>query len=177
MKGDFIIKFLGEITMTVQDFNREASQLSCRGFRPSRFNVSRNDRRKYYSGLKNLEQRKIIQNVNSDYYRFTSRGQSWLNRSMLKYFKIRHGKWDKKWRVVIFDIPRELDKERGKFRRKLRWLGFAMLQESVFVFPYPCEEEISDLTRDLGVGDYVDVITAESIGFKEKEFSTIFNLR
>ena len=51
-----------------------------------------------------------------------------------------------------------------------------MLQESVFVFPYSCEEEISDISGELKITDYIDVITAESIGFKEKEFLKIFNL-
>ena len=51
-----------------------------------------------------------------------------------------------------------------------------MIQKSVFIFPYPCEEEISDVANKLKVGDYVDLIIADSAGFKEKEFLKVFDL-
>ena len=86
------------------------------------------------------------------------------------------GVWDRKWRIIIFDIPQELHRERIKFRRKLKSMGFFMLQKSVFVFPYPCNEEITDLSNILGVTDYVDIIIAESPGLKEQELLKIFNL-
>jgi len=176
MKGDFIIKFLEEIVSTVEEFNRSVSHLSCKGFRPSSFTSSRYDNVKYYKGFKNLERRGFIRLVSNDYYQFTNTGKTWLKKSTLKYFRLRYKKWDKKWRIIVFDIPEELRKERARFRTRLKWLGCVMLQESVFVFPYPCEEELGDISKDLEVGDYVDVITAESVGFKEKEFLKIFNL-
>ena len=85
-------------------------------------------------------------------------------------------KWDRKWRIVIFDIPEELHKNRNSFRAKIKNLGFYMLQRSVFVFPYPCEEELNELCSRLNISDYVDVIRADSIGFKEKEIKKYFDI-
>ena len=51
-----------------------------------------------------------------------------------------------------------------------------MIQKSVFIFPHPCFEEISDIAASLKVSDYIDIITAETAGFKEKELLKIFSL-
>jgi len=56
-------------------------------------------------------------------------------------------KWDKKWRVVIFDIPAASRMIRDAFRRKLKEFGFYPLQKSIWVYPFPCKEEVS-LLRD-----------------------------
>ena len=52
-------------------------------------------------------------------------------------------KWDGEWRMVIFDIPEKFKKAREALRNKLINLGFIKLQESVFVLPYECEDEIN----------------------------------
>lgn len=49
--------------------------------------------------------------------------------------------WDGKWRMVIFDIPAG-EKVRHLFRKQLKMLGLYQIQESVYVYPYPCEKEI-----------------------------------
>lgn len=50
--------------------------------------------------------------------------------------------WDRKWRLVVFDIPEKLKKARDALRAKLKSLGFIELQKSVLVFPYECQDEI-----------------------------------
>lgn len=62
-------------------------------------------------------------------------------------FKIQEARpeWDKKWRVIIFDIPEEKRKERDFLRKRLKWLGFRELQKSVWAFPYDIKKEIEDL--------------------------------
>ena len=42
-----------------------------------------------------------------------------------------------------FDIPERFKKQGEALRNKLRELGFAKLQESVFIYPYECEDEIN----------------------------------
>jgi phenylacetic acid degradation operon negative regulatory protein len=54
-------------------------------------------------------------------------------------------RWDKKWRVVVFDIPEKNKKLRDEFRRRLKKLGFVEFQKSVFAHPHPCEDEINTL--------------------------------
>lgn len=55
--------------------------------------------------------------------------------------------WDGKWRVVLFDIPNASNVIRNVFRAKLKELGFAPLQKSAWIHPFPCKNEI-DLLRE-----------------------------
>ncbi len=128
-----------------------------------------------YRGLYNLKSRGLIK-TNSREIIMTSKGRIWLKKSYQKYLQEIHPKWDKKWRVVIFDIPQELHTNRNQFRRKLKLLGFFMLQKSIFVFPYPCEEELAEICHNFKVSDYVDIIIADSIGFRKQEVEKFFEL-
>lgn len=56
-------------------------------------------------------------------------------------------KWDKKWRLVMFDIPEKRRSERNILREKLREIGFKEIQKSVFVHPFPCLDEINFITE------------------------------
>ncbi len=61
-------------------------------------------------------------------------------------------RWDKRWRMVAFDIPERYRTTRNKLRTTLRALGFMQLQGSVWVYPYDCEEIITLLKSDLRLG-------------------------
>jgi hypothetical protein len=52
-------------------------------------------------------------------------------------------RWDKKWRMVMFDIPEKRRAERNILREKLKNIGFKEIQKSIFVNPYPCLDEIN----------------------------------
>ena len=177
MKEKFIIQFLEELVSALGELSRSLSRISYKGFRYSDFNTNLLDHGKRYSGFKNLERRGIIRRKNGDEFIFTKNGQKWFQESHARYFKNKNnGKWDGKWRVVIFDIPQELHKQRIKFRTKLLSLGFSALQKSVFVFPYPCDKELGDICEKLGITDYVDRIVAESLVFCESRFLKKFGL-
>ncbi len=61
-------------------------------------------------------------------------------------------KWDHKWRVLIFDIPEHRKKTRDQVRRTLVTIGFKRLQDSVWVYPYDCEDLLVLLKADLRIG-------------------------
>ena len=85
-------------------------------------------------------------------------------------------KWDKKWRVVIFDIPQSSRLIRDIFRRKLKEFGFYPIQQSVWIFPYPCQKEIALLREFLGVNKrQIQVLEVTKIE-NEKTFKKIFHL-
>lgn len=134
------------------------------------------DPNKIHKGFYNLRQRKLVKSVGQGRYRFTTQGRSWLEKKMSRYFRNRHRKWDHKWRIVIFDIPQEISSARKRFRHRLLTIGFYPIQKSVFVFPYPCEEEVSDIASSLKVNDYIDMFVAEFPGFREKELLKFFEL-
>ncbi len=61
-------------------------------------------------------------------------------------------RWDRKWRVLIFDIPEYRKGMRNKIRRTLQAIGFIHLQHSVWVYPYDCEDLITLLKADFHIG-------------------------
>jgi len=72
-------------------------------------------------------------------------------------------KWDKKWRIVIFDIPQRRRLQRDRLRFTLKQIGFIKLQHSVWVYPYDCEELVTLLKLDFKVGKEILYIIAEKI--------------
>lgn len=83
-------------------------------------------------------------------------------------------KWDKKWRVIIFDIPQASRLIRDIFRRKLKEWGFYLLQQSVWITPYSCQEEIAFLREFLGADkkqiQVLEVSKLENENFFKKLF-------
>lgn len=72
-------------------------------------------------------------------------------------------KWDGVWRLVAFDIPNRYKWSRDGFRKKIRSLGFYQLQESLFVIPYDCEEEIWFIVGVYNITSYVRFIKTSYI--------------
>ena len=92
------------------------------------------------------------------------------NKRLLKYkfedLKIpKPNKWDEKWRIVAYDIPKELKGARDAIRITLKELGFLELQKSVYLYPYPCKGMIEFLREVYGVGEHVTYLT---IGYLEE---------
>ncbi len=72
-------------------------------------------------------------------------------------------RWNGRWRVVIFDIPERRRKVRDRLRVLMRELGFMRLQDSVWVFPYDCEEFVALLKAELKIGAAVLYMVVEEI--------------
>lgn len=83
--------------------------------------------------------------------------------------------WDRKWRIVIFDIPEDFKKIREAMRGHLKQLGFYQLQKSVFIFPYKCHDEIEFLIEFYNIRPYVRQIIAEKID-NELHLKQIFKI-
>lgn len=60
-------------------------------------------------------------------------------------------KWDGKFRVIIFDIAERRRETRDELRKIIRGFGFVYIQQSVWVYPYPCEEIITLLKKYLDI--------------------------
>jgi len=116
--------------------------------------------------------------VQSDTFSLTNMGVERIMSFQAKYITLpKRLKWDKIWRIVIFDIPKPLNKKRDKFRLQLRKLGLKMVQQSIFCYPYDCYDEINQLVSYMELKPYVTFIEAKVIStndnlvryFKEKE--------
>lgn len=72
-------------------------------------------------------------------------------------------RWDRKWRVLIFDIPEYRHGLRQKVRRTLRDIGFSRLQDSVWAYPYDCEDLVALLKADMRIGKDILYMIVDSI--------------
>lgn len=96
------------------------------------------------------------------YLRLTSRGKSRIERDF-PLLAVQRGKWDRKWRIVIFDIEEINKQTREKFRHKLKELGFGMLQESVFISPYDIAKDFAEFIEAQGLSDSAYVLEVSTI--------------
>ena len=83
--------------------------------------------------------------------------------------------WDKRWRLVLYDVEDHKKNLRDIFRSTLKGLGFYQLQESVWLYPYPCEEQISFLREYYGVGNEV-IYAVTSLLEDDTPYRTYFNI-
>lgn len=99
------------------------------------------------------------------YISLTKEGKKKAGRFQIDCLKIKKPKqWDKKWRLVIFDIAQLKNLQRNAFRGKLKELGFYLLQKSVWVCPHSCRDEIELLREFFGLSQKeIRLITAENI--------------
>lgn len=71
--------------------------------------------------------------------------------------------WDGKWRVVIFDIWERRRSVRNRLRVLLQKIGFVRVQDSVWAYPYDCEEVLAFIRTELKLGGGVVYLIAEGI--------------
>ena len=72
-------------------------------------------------------------------------------------------RWDKKWRLVIFDIPEKKKRAREALREKLKELGFKELQKSVFVHPFESKDEVDFIVEFFAIRPYVRFLRSDFI--------------
>jgi DNA-binding transcriptional regulator PaaX len=113
--------------------------------------------------LRRLKRQSLVEQQGS-LFLLTRRGKRWVLKYTLEDLSITKPKsWDGKWRIVIYDVARHKAALRNIFRLTLRKLGFYNVQESVWIFPYPCEKEISFLRDYCGMGTDVIYVIAHKI--------------
>lgn len=83
--------------------------------------------------------------------------------------------WDGKWRLVMYDIPSSRRDLSELLRQALRTLGFYKMQESVYVYPYPCFDQIEFLREYYALGDIVQYMLVDRIE-NDEAYITYFGL-
>ena len=116
----------------------------------------------YFSKMLNNLKNKNVIILGGEKVRLTRKGRELLNLIELQNFQIlKPKKWDGIWRLVSYDIPNVSKKKRDWFRQTLKVLEFQKIQESLWVHPYECKEEIAVIAKDLGVAKYVIMMTTD----------------
>ncbi len=111
------------------------------------------------------------------FIKLTEEGKKKAGRFQINDLKIKKPKkWDKKWRIIIFDISELKKILREAFRGKLKELGFYPLQKSVWVHAFDCQAEIELLREFFGLSEKeLRLIVAENIG-DDKELKKFFKI-
>lgn len=100
--------------------------------------------------------------------RLTQKGRRQANLESLKQITLKKPKnWDGKWRIVSFDVPEHKREVRDGFRSHLRRLEFCEIHQSLFVVPWPCENEISTIAIKLSIRENIHIIIAKKLDCEE----------
>lgn len=129
-------------------------------FIPSRYK-KQNFNHLVWRSLKTGYIEKIIKD-GASYLRLTSSGKRKIERDF-PLFKIQENKWDRRWRIISFDIDEINKKVRDRFRYKLKELGFGMLQKSVFITPYDITKDFAEFIEEQKLDDYVYIMEASHL--------------
>ena len=99
------------------------------------------------------------------FVRLTERGEESLAFSQQKMHLTdnKSRKWDRRYRLVMFDIPEKRKKVRERLRFEMQEVGFLHIQDSAWIYPYDCEEFVALLKADLHIGKDVLYAVVEEI--------------
>lgn len=107
-----------------------------------------------YLNIKDLKNRTAIM--------ITPKGMEKLFKTRIKAGKMKQ-RPDKKWQMVLFDIPETRKKDREYFRKQLKYLGYKKLQRSIWVCPYDVLETTQQLIKNYKLGRFVRLLLVEEI--------------
>ncbi len=94
----------------------------------------------------------------------TENGQRIFMRFNYEELKIKEPRiWDRNFRMIVFDIPEKKRAARDSFREKIKELGCVRFNDSVWVYPYPCQKEIDFIANYWEIGKYVHFVVAKDI--------------
>lgn len=114
--------------------------------------------------LERLKNQGYLYENNPKTVSLTARGEALLARLSIGTTKYKPPeKWDKRWRIVIFDIAEKKKRARDRLRDMLRRIGFLKLQSSVWIFPHDCEDIVRLIKVDFALEKEVLYIVAEDI--------------
>jgi len=125
------------------------------------------DKEYFYHEMYRLKKAKFIRKYfdGKEYFlELTNKGKRQIKQYLTEDLGIKRPlKWDKKWRLVIYDISDDKKDKREILREKLERLGFIKLQESVYVFPFNCLNEINLLKKMYFLDKNVQYLVVERI--------------
>jgi CRISPR-associated endonuclease Cas2 len=146
---------------------------------------SRNSKNRVNSSIQYLKRHRYIRVVASKEGKgvrveVTEEGKSYFARTQMRKALLqpieRPKQWDKKWRIIMFDISTPDASKRSAFRRLINRLGTVMLQKSVWIYPYDCSPHVRMLKELFDLSDSeIRVVLAESIG-DDSSFKKHFKL-
>jgi phenylacetic acid degradation operon negative regulatory protein len=95
------------------------------------------------------------------HYRMTRRADRLLAEGDRRIFSLGHvHEAEGDWTVLWHQIPEDRRLERSRLARRLRFLGFGSVQDSLWVSPHDHSGEVAQLLEELSVAGHATVFTA-----------------
>lgn len=123
---------------------------------------------KHKRTIKKLFDDKIIYLFGEE-IRLTDKGKELLGIIQIEDIQIfPKDEWNGVWQIVCYDIPETKKTARDYFRTKLAETGFKFIQDSLWVYPYECKEEIAIISQNLGIAPYVAYLNTDYLPQQQK---------
>jgi len=114
--------------------------------------------------LKRQKQVKLTEKDGQMILSLTQNGKKKILKYSLQTLNIeKPKKWDGKWRLVLYDIPKKEKTISDIIRNTLKLWEFYQIQASVYIYPYPCANQIEFMREYYGLGDKVQYMVVEKI--------------
>jgi len=126
------------------------------------------DKRKIRRALNNLNKQKLVKisydKKGNQIIKITENGKKRILKYDYQDLKIdKPKKWDKLWRLVIFDIPEVHKQARDGMTFKLQEMGFYALQKSVFIIPFECKDKLDFICEYFKIGKFVNYFVVKKV--------------
>jgi hypothetical protein len=131
------------------------------------------ERQRFLNDIKHLQNRELV-----DYKEtpdgmvkltLTQNGRTKILKYKLDEIHIKKpAHWDRKWRLIIFDVPVNKKQARDALGAKLSELGFYPLQKSVYLMPFPCEDEVEFIASVFDVRKHILILNVSNFEGEEK---------
>jgi phenylacetic acid degradation operon negative regulatory protein len=120
--------------------------------------------------LTRLVRRGLIERIREGrlvHYCMTARAERLLAEGDRRIFTLGHPRDEEgTWTVLWHQIPEGRRLERSRLARRLRFLGFGSVQDSVWVSPHDHSEEVAELLAELQVDEFATLFNARAAAVK-----------
>jgi phenylacetic acid degradation operon negative regulatory protein len=128
------------------------------GFVPSRWKKSNLRSLIYQSKKDGLIQKSIYEKT----YKLTGKGFKKI-REKFPLLDCKNRAWDKKWRIAFFDVQEIRKNLRSALRKRLKEIGFVMLQKSVWISPHPVFSYLQEWIEERNFSDKIIFVESERL--------------
>ncbi len=127
------------------------------------------------SNFQRLEKQGLIKkDPIQEVYCLTDKGKNFVS-YIENRFLILKADWDKKLRIVIFDIPEKKKHWRYHLRKELELMQFKQLQRSVYVGKYPLPQSLVEEIEENNLGKDVHIFTIDKADRQEEILKILEN--
>ncbi len=131
----------------------------------------------FYTSVNRLKDKgyiKVTQKNSKKFLKITKKGQ--LELLFVKAKLAQKQKWDKKWRMAIFDIPEDHRHKRSELRMLLKKNGFKKLQASVYISPFKINREAVKYLKKTGLISFIRFVRVDEMD-SDKDIKKMFKLK